>query len=193
MIAAGQSADVSSFYRFLAQSMRYPDRQWMTADYFNTLLTILTELGGDSEEKEMRAALSATQLTQLLEDLQVEYTRLFINSHPHAIAPPFASIYIDQTLQSAFTEKTYNFYKQKNYTLSEQTVPPDHLVTELEFLSLLTEKGDFHGEEEFLRDLFRPWFQQFQDRISSVSCHPYYKVMTQLIDFFTKEDEENGI
>ncbi len=165
----------------------------MTADFFDTLLNVLTILEGETEEQEIRTALSNAQPSQLIEEFRVEYTRLFINNYPHVIAPLFASIYIDQTLQSAFTQKTHNFYKHKKYTVSDQSVPPDHLVTELEFLSLLTENGDFTGEETFLRDLFRPWFQHFRDRILSIECHSYYRVMTQLIDFFTKEDEENGI
>jgi len=193
MVTADQSVTTSSFYRFLALSMRYPDAQWMTADYFDTLLTVLAQLGGDTEESEIRTVLDDSQPSQLLEDLQVEYTRLFINSFPHVIAPPFASIYIDQTLQSTFTEQTHAFYKQKNYTVTDGSVPPDHLVTELEFLSLLAEKDDTAGEEAFLQGFFRPWFQQYHKRISSVACHPFYKVVTQLIDFFTKEDEEDGI
>jgi len=193
MVDVDQSANASSFYRFLAQSMRYPDLQWMTADHFNTLLTVLKKLGGENEEKEIQTTLSEIEPAQLVEELQIEYTRLFINSHPQVIAPPFASIYINQTLQSVFTEETYNFYKKKNYTISDTSIPPDHLVTELEFLSLLTNAGDRLGEEEFLNNFFRPWFGHFKDRISNVVCHPYYKVMIQLIDFFTKEDEEDGI
>lgn len=188
-----QSADVSAFYRFFAQGMRYPDRHWMTKHYFDTLFIILSELVDETETVEIQTILSSQSLPQLVEELRVEYTQLFINHYPHVIAPPFASIYMDQMFQSFFTEKTDKFYQQKQFTVSKTSVPPDHLVTELEFLAKLAEDGDFYGEEEFLCQLFRPWFHQFQDRISNTSCHCYYRVMVRLIDFFTKEDEENGI
>ena len=69
---------------------------------------------------------------------------------------------------------------------------PDHLVHELEFLALLAEEQDHAGEEEFLQKLFRPWFRKFHIRVTDGAHHPFYRVVVQLIDFFTKEEDKDG-
>ncbi len=193
MVDTKQNVSISSIYRFLAQGMHYPDHQWMTTDFFKLLLTILEDLGGVEEKHDIEQLIVSRTAEHLLEELQIEYTRLFVTHHPHTIAPPYGSVYMDQALQSVFTEHTTDYYRQKNFVVTNHSTPPDHLVTELEFLSLLTEQKDSQGEKEFLQSLFRPWFEQFHQKIITASCNPYYRIMMQLIDFFTKEDEDNGI
>jgi len=190
---AEQSVNISFIYSFLAQGMRYPNDQRLHGEYFSQLISILEDLGGEIEAETVRQLTYPSNSDNLIEQLQIEYTRLFITHYPHTVAPPYGSIYMDYTLQSKFTEETASFYKTKNFLLVDNTIPPDHLVTELEFLALLSSKQDSDGENRFLEDLFRPWFKRFQQQITSVSCHPYYRIMIQLIDFFTLKDEDYGI
>ncbi len=190
---AEQSANISNIYSILAQGMDYPDFRRLNGEYFTQLISILEDLGGETEAETVRQLINSSNSNNLIEELQVEYTRLFITHYPHTVAPPFGSVYMDHALQSKFTEKTASFYKIKNFSLVDSSIPPDHLVTELEFLALLTSTQDRDGEIQFLNDLFRPWFKRFQQQITSVPCHPYYRIMIQLIDFFTQEDEDYGI
>jgi len=182
--------DISSLYRFLAQCMQYPDRQWMNEDFFNVLYNLLGTFGAIEEGKEIRAALEKS--SDPIEDLQIEYTRLFINGIPHVIAPPYASVYMDKSLQGGFALKTLNFYRDKGFVMEDSADLPDNLIHELEFLALLTQEEDFAGEEEFLRTLFRPWYTQFCPRVAQETRHPYYRMVVTIIDSFTKEEEEDG-
>ena len=184
------SQDIASLYRFLAQCMQYPDPEWMNDDFFNVFYDLLGSLGAITEEKEIRKTLE--QSSDSIEELQIEYTRLFINGVPHVVAPPFASVYMDKSIQGAFALRTLNFYREKGFTMGEDADLPDHLIHELEFLSLLTQEKDYAGEEEFLSTLFRPWYKCFCPRVAEKTRHPYYKMVVTLIDFLTKEEEEDG-
>jgi TorA maturation chaperone TorD len=184
------SQDIASLYRFFAQCMQYPDKEWMDDEFFHVLYNLLGTFGAITEGKEIKAAIE--QSSDYIEDLQIEYTRLFINGVPHVVAPPYASVYMDKSLQGAFALKTLNFYREKGFGMEESADLPDHLVHELEFLSLLAEEEDLAGEEEFLSTLFRPWYKQFCPRVAKETRHPYYRMVVTIIDSFTKEEEEDG-
>ncbi len=184
------SEDISRVYRFLAQCMQYPDVEWMTQEFFNVFYNFLGTLGAVEDGVLIKKALDSAN--DFIEDLQVEYTRLFINGIPHVIAPPYGSVYMDKALQGAFAGDTLAFYREKGFGMDEDADLPDHLIHELEFLSLLVEEKDFAGEEEFLTKLFRPWYEKFHPRVTEGAHHPYYRVVVQLIDFFTKEEDKDG-
>ncbi|MBU0960241.1 MAG: molecular chaperone TorD family protein [Proteobacteria bacterium] len=184
------SKDIAAVYRFLAQCMQYPDTDWMNEDFFNIFYNLLGTLGGIEEGVEIRKAINSAD--DYIEDLQVEYTRLFINGVPHVVAPPYASVYMDKALQGTFAGNTLAFYREKGFDMDQNADLPDHLIHELEFLSLLAEEKDFAGEEKFLTKLFRPWYQKFYARVTEEAHHPYFRVVVMLIDFFTKEEDKDG-
>jgi putative dimethyl sulfoxide reductase chaperone len=189
MSESATSQDISSLYRFMAQCMQYPDSGWMNDGFFQVFYNLLDTLGAIREGKEIREALE--QSPDYIEELQIEYTRLFINGVPHVVAPPYASVYMDKSIQGTFALKTLNFYREKGFAMEEGADLPDHLVHELEFLSLLTEEEDLAGEEEFLSKLFRPWYKQFCPRVAEETRHPYYRMVVTLIDSFTKEEKKD--
>lgn len=184
------SQDIAAVYRFLAQCMQYPDADWMNEEFFNVLYNLLGTLGGIEEGVEIRKCINSAD--DYIEDLQVEYTRLFINGVPHVVAPPYGSVYINKALQGSFAGNTLAFYREKGFEMAQDADFPDHLIHELEFLSLLAEEKDFAGEEKFLTKLFRPWFQLFHARVTEEAHHPYFRVVVMLIDFFTKEEDKDG-
>lgn len=186
MAEAKEHITLSEIYRFLAQSMRYPDSDWLNDQYWAVLTTLLEELEWQKAIDNLSNA--RTEASDFLEDLQVEHTRLFINALPSVLAPPYASVYIgtDGSLYGPFAEKTKAFYRQKGYSLAQDDLP-DHIVYELEFLAILSEE-DQEACEEFLKTLFLPWFPQFCERVLSEAQHTFYPVMVQLIDFFTRQE-----
>jgi TorA maturation chaperone TorD len=121
--------------------------------------------------------------------VQIEHTRLFINAIPHVAAAPYASVHYkgDGTLYGAIAEQTKKFYRSKGFTLARENDLPDHLVYELEFLALLA-KEDPDGQREFLYSLFTPWFDIFRNKVLREAHHPYYRIVVNLIDFFTREE-----
>jgi putative dimethyl sulfoxide reductase chaperone len=182
------SLKMAEVYLFLSSSMKYPEENWKETGCFTILSTFLEQFPWEDEKKQLNEKLDSSNW---LETLQVEYTRLFINSTPHVIAPPYGSIYYseDGILYGKSTERVKQFYKEKGYEFTNDSELPDHLVFELEFLSLLAGEDNENEEEEyFLNKFFRPWFGKFRDRILSESHHPYYRMMVKLIDFFTKEE-----
>lgn len=182
------SIKMANIYRFLAQSMRYPNYDWMQADYFSVLDTFLTELGWDDEAQSIRQ--SIFEGADWLESIQVEHTRLFVNAIPSVIAPPYGSVYLsaDGMLYGPSAEKAKAFYKEQGFDLVGEADIPDHISFELEFLAILTEEGKELEEEFFLQKHFRPWFPKFQTRILQEGQHPFYGVIVNLIDFFTREE-----
>lgn len=182
---------LAGLYRFCSQSMRFPSSSWFTRDYLECLYQLLEGIGGTEKKTELQAIFS--HLPESLEDLQIEYTRLFINGSPHVIAPPYASVYLDRSLQGMSTEKILSFYIEKGFRMCENSDLPDHLVHQLEFLALLIEEGDAKTEDAFLSQCFFPWFTVFLQRILTQAQHPFYKTVVLLIDYFTKEEDEHGI
>lgn len=185
------STQVATLYRFCALSMQYPDSEWFTDDYRESLYLLLEGLEANEEIEKLKQAFSKPGDT--LEELQIEHTRLFINGIPHVAAPPYGSVYIDKSLQGQHTEKTLQFYKEHGYSLKDSSDLPDHIRHQLEFLSLLAEENDGAAETEFLNKIFLPWYPQFKKRVEEEAQHPFYSVIVQLIDFFTMEENEHGI
>lgn len=181
-----QNIKLGEVYRFLGQSLKYPDADWVNNSFWSVLTTLLAELDWLEEREALTTWRNST--TDFLEDLQVEHTRLFINAVPSVLAPPYASVYAhaDGTLYGPIAEKTKAFYRQKGYSLAQNDLP-DHIVYELEFLAILAEQ-DQEACEEFLKTLFLPWFPHFYERVLAEAQHPFYPVMVKLIDFFTRQE-----
>lgn len=188
-----ESIDMVDIYHLLAQSMRYPNAAWMDDQYFAAIYSFLDQLGWHDEADHLRREIPGHG--DWLEALQVEHTRLFVNAIPKVIAPPYGSVYLsdDGMLYGQSAVNTKNFYRERGFDLAGEADIPDHLTFELEFLALLAAEGKSDDEELFLRQHFRPWFPKFRARVLEGGRHPFYRVLVNLIDFFTREEQDNGI
>lgn len=191
VLPADNLRTIAGLYRLCALSMRFPEKRWFTRDYLTCLFELLEKIGGTGQKRELEQAIVLSDLH--LESLQVEYTRLFINANPHVVAPPYASVYLDRSLQGHYTGKILSFYTSRGFAMDEGSDLPDHIVHQLEFLALLAESGDQNSEAEFLTKLFLPWFRVFLPRVVQESQHPFYRIVVQIIDYFTKEEDEHDI
>ena len=181
---------LAQIYRFLALSMDYPDKVWLTREHWDAIAATWREIYPDQAAVEF-PVFPATP--QLLEDLQVEYTRMFINSIPHVIAPMYGSVYLDADgmLYGSSAEKVKAFYHQADFVLKGAGDIPDSLGNQLKFLALLMDEAKEEEAERFLRQCFRPWFKIFFKRVSKETRHPYFQVLVLLINFFTEEEEDH--
>ncbi len=188
-LSSDEGKTISEIYSFLALTMRYPDKSFCNEHFLDTYLSLLESLEWDTEQTELSQWRS--QCSNIIDDLQVEYTRLFINSAPRTTVPPYASVYMDgdRNIQGKTTEITRTFYRDRGFDLADETEPADHIRHELEFLAALTREAMFADEELFLQTLFRPWFERFKIQSIKEARHPFFKVSIQLIDFFTKEEQ----
>lgn len=184
MSATDEPIRLAEIYRFLAQAMRYPETSWFNDDFLSVFKELLVQL----EWHDQSNALPEQITDQILEDIQVDHTRLFINGVPHVVAPPYASIYIDGTLNSTSADKTREYYRKNGFDITTREFP-DHLVTELDFVASLEDEEE-GSSEEFLRLFFRPWFSQFRERVLSEAVEPYIKATVELIVFFTRHETE---
>lgn len=182
---------VATLYRFCAQSMQYPDASWFNDQYIEKLQLLLTTLGDDQQSKALNKSFSES--SDILEDLQVEHTRLFINGVPHVAAPFYASIYMEKTLRGPYSDRILSFYNTSGYNLKPGADLPDSIIHQLEFLSFIVRDQDREREIEFLSQFFLPWFPVFATRVKEEAQHPFYPIIISLIDFFTKEEEEYGV
>jgi len=184
-----EAATLSALYSFLALTMRYPDPAFCNDQFLDAMDFLLESLDWQAERAEFRVWREQTD--DVVDNLRTEYTRLFITAPPRTTIPPYASVYVDGdgTLFGRTTERTRDFYRERGYDLANDSEPADHISFELDFLAALAAEARFEDEDLFLRTLFRPWFERFQEKSMTEARHPFYKVSIQLIDFFTKEEQ----
>jgi putative dimethyl sulfoxide reductase chaperone len=180
---------LADIYAFLGLLMRYPQVEFFDDDLLDSLAELLQALDWQEHLASLRQWRQAC--TDPLEDVQVEYTRLFINAVNSTPVPPYASVYLDgdRSLQGRTTEKTLDFYRAHGFDLAVTGEPADHLQYELEFLAALTREGQTEAAEHFRQTLFLPWFNRFRERCANETRHPFIRATLQLIDFFTKEEQ----
>lgn len=187
-----QAQTPAALYTFLAQSFHYPEESWLNEPYFDLLGSLSQTLDFDNNAIDLRQAYYANK--EGLEQLQIEYTRLFINAIPAVIAPPYSSVYLDQegNLYGPSAVWVRRFYQQNGFELAGEADIPDHLSLELEFIALLIDDHQEEVAEQFLKEHFRLWFPHFRNRVMSESTNSYYSTLLTLVDFFTREEAYHG-
>lgn len=96
-----------------------------------------------------------------LEELQAEYTRLFINAYPTLLCPPYESFYREGTVYGTTAGVVRDFYKDHGFDYVYEGEPPDLLSVELDFLAM-TDDGAF-------RERLKEWVFDFTERVKKNS------------------------
>lgn len=125
----------------------------------------------------------------MLEDLTVDYAKLFIGPFD-LLAPPYGSVYLDgqRQVMGDSTIKVLQLYRQAGLHLSDEfKEPPDHIITELEFMYYLASKYIETGDEqwllkkeEFFNNYLSQWIKDFAIRIQENAKTAFYKNLAQL-------------
>jgi len=181
----------SDLFSFFALLMRYPEESFFDDELLDALKGLLDycelniPLAGLNEWQDDRDA------HQLLKEVQVAYTHLFINAAPHVIAPPYASVYMDGDgdLQGSTTEKIRDFYRQHGLDVVQQGEPADHIRFQLECIAALFADDQEKAAVTFIRTLLYPWFCRFYERFNKEPRHPFYEASLQLIHTIVKEEQ----
>ncbi len=111
------------------------------------------------------------------EEVEIQYTKLFINHYPHTIAPPFASSYIGKS--DEVYDYVEEFYKISGYKINSREFPPDYLIYELVFLGNLYDEKNSEKESEFLENHFISWFSKFVKRIVESKESEIYSLISR--------------
>jgi len=188
-------------YRFLARCLYYPDTELTRLFGGDSLADILDSwsvLGLDAspEMREITAWLASTGSQAALDELEIEYTRLFVNAYPRIPTPPYSSVYLDKDHQvwGPGTAQAGRFYEEAGLCPSADFADiPDHIAAELEFVSYLvleqhkapTGEADAGRnmaelEERFLADHFLKWVPVFLDRVTASTESVFYGGVARL-------------
>ncbi|MFN3740063.1 MAG: molecular chaperone [Thermodesulfovibrionales bacterium] len=137
------------------------------------------------------------RLHEWIEDLAIEYARLFIGpQNPPAV--PYASFYLSES-RALMTEETIDVrrrYLEAGMAVKElYSIPDDHIGIELEFVYYLTqsaieyfENGNreessriFEMRKSFLIDHMTKWIPPFVDKILKSSQEDFYKGIAYML------------
>lgn len=148
----------------------------------------------------------------LLEELAVEFSRLFLGPGPHI--SPHESVHHEiqegkrGLLWGDSTVEVKRFIESTGLAIeSDFNLIPDHISVELEFMQLLTkeeakarEEGDADGanryldmEREFLDRHVLAWVPSFCDKVMSTAQSGFYRGMARLTKGFLEYETENMI
>jgi TorA maturation chaperone TorD len=133
---------------------------------------------------------------QLLLDLQVEHTYLFITARPHVPAPPYESAYSGRGyLMGEPALQVLELYREAGLAMhKEYDALPDHFSAELEFLSYLIQQeleaeqaGDTVNaatwqdrQTSFLDKHLLQWGPRFLAKVTVGARQPFYELLANL-------------
>jgi TorA maturation chaperone TorD len=179
-------------YLKLANAFTYPERD-MVEELLIEEISLLDLMQGSADE--------------ILQSMQIEYTRLFINTaYESLLAPPYESYYRhDRSLlmhPSTIMDLKYLFQQAGLDLAEESELAPDHIAVEFEFMSYLVEEEHEYRKEEDQAKLdvvlnmqkkiieahLNVWIFQFFERISLHSAHPLYKKLSQIGQRFLQNE-----
>lgn len=131
------------------------------------------------------------------EDLETEYSRLFILAFPGVPVQPFASYWLesDHSLMGNSTLEIKKMMAEHGVEVAENTgLLPDHIVSELEFIAYLASQDDEKAQQtqrQLLEQHCVRWMPQFIVALNQTNPMPYYQLaadfLKQLIPSEMKE------
>ena len=144
----------------------------------------------------------------ILEQLAIEFTRLFLGPGKHV--SPHESVQIGQNgiLNDATTVQVSRFIEVAGYQFKTDSKRyPDHICSEFEFMEALISKqaealadGDLEETEtsqmlqdEFIQRHLVHWVPQFCDEIEQSAKLPLYKAVGRAVSAFIKMEYEQSL
>lgn len=188
-------------YRIFVRIFSYPDAA-LSNDLSRELASLQKLMEGDTACPPAHVS---------LHELEVAYTRLFISHFGGVPAPPYGSVYLEESRQLMGQTSLYALraYEGEGLNHTQSIEPPDFIATELEFLYFLitsemeatTQKDpglaqSFRQKQiDFCHTLVQPWIGKFCQRILEVEdAHPLYRwSATMLLDFCRHEEAFYGV
>ena len=153
--------------------------------------------------------LSAGLDNGLIDELGIEYTRLFIGPGPHV--SPYAAVHLGgegASLWGPMTVWVRRFMVGAGFEFrTEGNIPLDHLSTELEFMRRLAataaeelRAGDGPAaarlnalQAEFVGDHLSHWVPVFCTQVIAAASLPFYRVMAGLTADFIRSEREAAL
>ncbi len=174
---AGARADLC---RFLAACYYEPAEEFSEERLFESMAAAAAQI--DPELAAQARRLGEQFPAQGLEDLLVDYTRLFLGPN-RSIARPYGSIWLsgEQALMQDSTMAVLELYREGGFELDEGFRElPDHIAAELEFLYLLIQRDPGSLRKRFLEEHLGRWVGPFTDAMHAGAETPFYRELAKL-------------
>lgn len=179
----------ADIFKLLAACFYKPEKEVLIDNNLpGTLASLVKNISDEAYRGavKMKEALS----THPIEDLQVEYTRLFIGPFGVAV-PPYGSYYLEKSgeVMGETTQKVMQLYRKGGLTIDQEfTELPDHIAVELEFVYyLLTTMNNAeirnNGEKynsldelyaQFYSMYFIPFIRAFSEKLLQETDNDFY-------------------
>jgi TorA maturation chaperone TorD len=161
--------------RFLAACYYQPCVEFVEERLFDSMCAAAERLDPDLAQRARRLADAFHR--QTLEDLLVDYTRLFLGPGPVA-AQPYGRVWMDGE------KPVLPMYAEAGFEIDESFRDlPDHITAELEFLYLLIYQGGPENlRKRFLEEQLGPWVGPFTQAVQAGAATAFYRELAALTE-----------
>jgi len=167
-----KSGEIADTYKFLAEMfMRPPDINMV--EHFQDVFQ--------------------TDLEESLQDIVDDYAQLFFDPEEHLLPHEAAYSDLQDTLllHGDVSSMVYDSYLKEGLVLEDASTAPDHISTELFFLSYLIESGKKEGLKNFLIKHAVRWIPQFCDDLYESASTEFYRELAAITKDFLLTDYED--
>ncbi|MBT3880905.1 MAG: hypothetical protein HON76_07990 [Candidatus Scalindua sp.] len=149
-----------------------------------------------TEIEALRRSLETRHTSDLAEQLEHEFTRLFRGIHNnYGPPPPYESVYRESNIMGDSTRAVIECYSEAGFgEIDKSAGPQDHLGVELKFIALLCQResqqreagkdtdalNTLKMEKAFLNDHLLQWMPDFQGAVARHDPHPFYEALVSL-------------
>lgn len=167
--------------KFLSRCLAYPNEAFIPA-----LREALEKI--DTHHDELLALVAAFEREDA-EQLQAEYTRLFLNGYPRTICPPYESVYLEQRMHGEAAVAVAAAYAEWEMSVEPGLI--DHLATELEFLAFLASAESLENAvseearkaaERFTQQHLTRWTPQFVADLKAGATMDVYRMLGEVME-----------
>ena len=168
--------------RFLSQCFAYPNSAFLP-----NLRKRLREITGEKEKAGFEPLLRLFG-QENNEQLQGEYTRLFITGYPSTPCPPYESVFREGRMLGSCSHKVQTLYQEWGMTAEEGLL--DHISTELEFLAFLASAATLEAVQKdarktfhsFTADHLSQWLPDLSKELKDHARVPAYRELAFLLE-----------
>ena len=200
MRVSARQAALTDLARFIAACYYEPETDFLEAGLFDSMGEAASHV--DAELESLARQLGPAFEQQPLQELLVDYTRLFLGP-VQALAQPYASVWLSGTnqLMQAPTLDVMALYDQAGFEIdAEFQELPDHVAVELEFLYVLLWRenearaagdaaalaGTAAVKRAFLGEHLGPWLGRFVLAMHDGAQTAFYETLAQLTERFVR-------
>ncbi len=179
-------------YKLASLLAQKPTRQ-LLAEARDAAQQLATRCGGSQSTARLAELLSDAKP----EDLEIEYTRLFVNAHPRLECPPYETVYVEHArrLMGRSGIALAHLMDEAGLKVAESFAePPEHVAAELEFMAYLVyleltgEARAAELQERLYREHLSHWIPEYAGCLRKAARHPLYKAYADLLDELIKAE-----